>query len=373
MKRWSTVIYCLMMISLVVSCQPSAGVQTDTPTPKEPEPTDIPTPIPCVLRSVAIFVVDSFNPDATLVPAKQLDCREQPCLCLAYPDGQLFCAGGGMSGGCGSSLPAGTTHGDLVYGQISDFLSGRFGPMQGETAPQPQDPIWKYAVWQIQGQQSQILLVAIDTEGYTSEVIADRLARAVTLLSSECKYLNGIVVNMSFGLVPCEDETLLVKKEGTQLIVNDLSLDEYIQALETQANTTQDPLYQWLIGAQSIPIINVAAAGNQGYDFPLAPALYPNVLGVSATPCPTGTVYSNAGEVQMAGQYTYPGGIVYGTSFAAPELSCLAALYLVYGGQVPCQGIMPPFNYVDQPTPGAWHDLPLPAAAATYCPGFPTH
>jgi hypothetical protein len=163
----------------------------------------------------------------------------------------------------------------------------------------------------------------------------------------------------------------------------------------------------WLVNlAKSTVVVPVAAAGNGlGYvpaadpavqagdgevvkirlDFPFAPAIWNSVVSVSATeadpafagPAVPGsdlrTRYSNGGEVMLDGQYTYGTTSVHGTSFAAPRLAYLEALYLLGGGAVPCGQPVPPLGYSDMEGGSPqWDNLTVAAAAAKVgCPGFP--
>lgn len=123
-------------------------------------------------------------------------------------------------------------------------------------------------------------------------------------------------------------------------------------------------------------IINIAAAGNLakllGNAPPLAPALWDDVISVSASQADgTKADYSNNGEVMLGG--TTLTGQHEGTSFAAPKLSVLAALYLLQGGQKTCTGSVnstnPPMKYA--PLTHSWDNLAVNDAASQYCTVFP--
>jgi hypothetical protein len=119
-----------------------------------------------------------------------------------------------------------------------------------------------------------------------------------------------------------------------------------------------DPLATLLASLTKSPdyrVIPVAAAGNGVWlqngnkaqlPFPTAPGIWNSVVSTSATDV-TGTAlapYSNNGEVMMSRENP-EGGI--GTSFAAPHLSALEALYLLNDGTVTCDNHVPALGYAD--------------------------
>jgi hypothetical protein len=155
-----------------------------------------------------------------------------------------------------------------------------------------------------------------------------------------------------------------------------------------------DPLYVSFGDLQEagVPIIYVAAAGNLGFKFPLAPALWDFVLSASAagdvpaesdscttfyntlgtansTPFLSRADYSNYGEISLDGSY-FASQDVAGTSFAAPKLSYLTAMYWLKTGQAGCGQFAPPFKYA--PESLAWCNFDLDEAVPTLCPAFPT-
>jgi hypothetical protein len=148
-----------------------------------------------------------------------------------------------------------------------------------------------------------------------------------------------------------------------------------------------DPLYLLIQDPPSgSAVISVAAAGNSGLPFPFAPALWSNVLGISADTS-SGAVtlsgkefWSNAGEVLMEGKHTSATGaggqLLIGTSYAAPRLSLQAALYLLTGEPSKCKTpngdfLNPPMSYAPEVNL-KWLNLPLANAAKQYCEIFPS-
>jgi hypothetical protein len=122
-----------------------------------------------------------------------------------------------------------------------------------------------------------------------------------------------------------------------------------------------DPLHGFLDSvttSSTYKVISVGAAGNgvmlpegtfRQLAFPAAPAMWNSVVSTSsadlADPSHTRTAfYSNSGEVMMAADNPYK---AFGTSFAAPHLSALEALYLLNGGPVTCDKHIPPLGYAD--------------------------
>jgi hypothetical protein len=132
----------------------------------------------------------------------------------------------------------------------------------------------------------------------------------------------------------------------------------------------------------SYQVIPVAAAGNgvtlpdgthAQLPIPTAPAMWNDVVSVSAglapdtsgahAGTPSGAAealrlesFSNAGEVMMADAPHS------GTSFAAPHLSALEALYLLHNGPVTCDGNVPPLGYADidaSPPKYTWNNMGL--------------
>jgi hypothetical protein len=107
-----------------------------------------------------------------------------------------------------------------------------------------------------------------------------------------------------------------------------------------------------------IKVIPVGAAGNgvryydgtqelrRGLKFPFAPGLWDFVVSASADSDHTPSRL-NSGEVKLAG--TGPSTVQgsFGTSFAAPRLSALEAIYLLKTGLAQCAADQPPLGYVN--------------------------
>jgi hypothetical protein len=105
-------------------------------------------------------------------------------------------------------------------------------------------------------------------------------------------------------------------------------------------------------GGNSIKVIPVGAAGNGvkygsppmfvGLPFPFAPALWDFVVSVSSD-----GPHLNSGEVKLPGDGPKMEPGHFGTSFAAPRLSAMEAMYLLKTGLSDCgAGQTPPLGYV---------------------------
>ena len=126
--------------------------------------------------------------------------------------------------------------------------------------------------------------------------------------------------------------------------------------------------------------ISIAAAGNFGQTYPFAPALWDSVVSVSAYDALTDVFdgspnryKSNSGEIAMPGMFAQPVTDIQGTSFAAPRLSVLAALYLLHPAAGICDSSIPTLGYADREKEfnlGIVQNLLWQDAASTYCPDF---
>jgi len=106
-------------------------------------------------------------------------------------------------------------------------------------------------------------------------------------------------------------------------------------------------------------VIPVGAAGNgiklgdppnqtrKALRFPFAPGLWEFVVSASAFSEWKEYDVLNSGEVKLDGHGPSVEPLSFGTSFAAPKLSALEAIYLLKTGRVVCDGHSPPLGYVD--------------------------
>ncbi|HHO55113.1 MAG TPA: hypothetical protein ENK21_01900 [Trueperaceae bacterium] len=251
-------------------------------------------------------------------------------------------------------------HGDVVLNQInlllaaSDYQFIRYNLLEVEGAR----AYWSHP------NGNNIVIEALDFNNAQSQNIAKRLESSISNLQA-VGYKN-IVVNMSFAIVPCsvwndyvahieqyktieeyaqaiykKNEAALSAKIDLDIYGQNVVLPELIFKLTTAINPLQDPLYKSLNNQKDV--VFVASAGNFGNDFSTYPAAYPNVISVSALDLATKKKadYANTGNVLLAGgdfilEFMNNGisksNISYkGSSFAAPELSYIAALNLASG------------------------------------------
>ncbi len=409
-------------------------VVTAAPTPTCPPNNDVAilivddfaTPVPsceppdslrCVVQKHGIQDCDNNDNDNDYCRWKYLTSKMGEDLkdenCLFTPSGQAYFAGSGAAYFAGSGAQKGmlsspVAHGELVYAQLEQLR-------------------------QKDNNNPQIQLFRVPAPGYTTEAITKTLDTALYELQKKC--YRRFVLNMSFVILPCDvmfmsvsEYTDALRKSPYKDIESQLAgltdeqklaqfrfghafgqfrlymsymAEQEVKAEQKVMSCQNDPLCRYLnLKASSGQVISVGAAGNVTVTFPYAPAVWPMVVSVSAGPTDKREYYSSAGEVQMQGQLSSPitlstgtrlniftlfdpqrsitatANSLYGTSFAAPELSYQEALYLLKGGPVPCNGnqgkTSPPLKYVPTPTAGAYLNLPLDKAAYNWCAGFPT-
>jgi hypothetical protein len=224
------------------------------------------------------------------------------------------------------------------------------------------------------GMNVNIQFEQVDTEGFRMDTLADKLVQKI--IEVRGNYPDGpIVVNMSFGLIPCEGVASLAIYEKLMLQYDpDLAEDaawlrEIFRAMVGTGIMTQTPLGDPTFNetfceaypeAQEIgmcdqepdaPIIFVSASGNGAYNtptgqpigdpFPYYPAAWGEVIAISGNEDtvdfitePPEAVWSNDGTILMPGRWEWINeelGIQrweIGTSFAAPRYSYMIALYL---------------------------------------------
>lgn len=190
----------------------------------------------------------------------------------------------------------------------------------------------------------------VDIPGFNLNFVSNAVSRAV----EEALYnYEHVVVNMSFAMVPCNTMVDVLAYEAA--VVSDPSgaaaaRGKIGDAISTAMSGAYLPAGTW---AQLIPdgmlaqganqnVAFVASAGNYSMGFPLYPALFPDVIAVSAG-APTGNPFnaksmygfSNSGEDLMPGVYYVNAGNLSnfetrGTTFASPAMSSLLALLFYY-------------------------------------------
>jgi hypothetical protein len=231
------------------------------------------------------------------------------------------------------------------------------------------------------------------------------LADAPTLLEAYSQMIDRVPELQDFatflsGLTGSDEDrvhSLQAKIPLSPWLTIELFYNLIAQAKPSSAALTQllkDPLNAWFADPDRREVIPVGAAGNGirrfvgpggtsapvRLDFPFAPALWDSVVSVSASANGDRAFYSNSGEIMLDGNATINVAAgteaIDGTSFSAPRLSTLEALYLIHHDNNSCAGSTPPMGYVNSSgglNPLAWLNLPIgPATSARYCPPFPT-
>ncbi|MBM3145043.1 MAG: extracellular solute-binding protein [Chloroflexi bacterium] len=384
--------------------------------------------------SVAILVIDDFGFDG--LPLEYQEAQEGNC--TVNPSGQ-----GGRSRVTGMSVMVGfgrsrvtgmveaafanIPHGYLVYEKFIELFSSATRTVS-TTGDGTFGLSWMGAIeaWEVDQGDPDTFLVQIDTGGYNTDVITSRISEAIHALAGDPWEIDRYVLNMSFGVVPCdlgdeyeayrefienEGDLQLMKQELLALMGGGADQEDLLSLADGLRPDAQkeyllgllrthfaygnsvsavdwrlleyDPLSDFLDNPSNytgldIHVVGIAAAGNHSKDYPFAPALWEGVVSVSAPPVSLEKPfdYSNAGEVMMDGVYRD----YLGTSFAAPELSYHAAVYLLEGGfqywvgsgTPTCSGSegdsTPPLAYASES--GPWDDLPLNDASQYYCGDF---
>lgn len=266
-----------------------------------------------------------------------------------------------------SHLPIfGVSHGAVVHEVVTTVLQlNGYDHMGTPVAAQTGSPV--YQIDKYANGQNGIVVVSVDTDGFTPQGVLDALnyARQETQDLLPEDDLQRFVVNMSFAVIPCESlptiaayEAFLLAAEidgttwGDYREVMDRVLSRAIQTIQVAAEDV-DPsmIYEYEYSdsdlSSSTDTIVVAASGNAGVDYPFYPAAFDYVVSVSSsaedalyTSTFPKALFSNAGEVMMPGIWPSASASVFdsqlpseltveGTSFAAPRLSAVLALYLV--------------------------------------------
>lgn len=195
-----------------------------------------------------------------------------------------------------------------------------------------------------------VTIQKVDIPGFNLNFVASEVSRAV----EEALYsYEHVVVNMSFAMVPCNKVVDVLAYEAA--VLSDPSgaaaaRAKIGDAIATAMSGANLPAGTW---AQMIPdgmlaqgpdqnVAFVASAGNYSMGFPLYPALFPDVIAVSAG-APTSNPFnaqgmygfSNSGEMMMPGVYYVNAGNVSnfetrGTTFASPAMSAMMAMLFYY-------------------------------------------
>jgi hypothetical protein len=380
--------------------------------------------------SVVVAVFDDFGPAGGGTESLQPPDKKENCLVTPYGQGQY----GSRGASIGSTKKP---HGELVYSTLSfsvTQLLSNASPIESSSTgssfvPSPGGWLRHIDVWRFDG--ADIILVGVDTLGFTTSVVSQRIQDVISLFSGNTSLdgqalpkIDRYVLNMSFAIVPCDpDFGLNISDSAAQDEYNRIAADPNLQELKNRIDAltsavpftesvlyvsptynisrtltyyahglldpagllASDPLVtetRSLVKSSTLKVIPVASAGNFDIAFPFLPAGFDEIVSASAEYAPSDKFSSNAGEVRLWGYSmsmpfpgTSPAGTVAaGTSFAAPRLSALEALYLLRGGGNSCAGpassqpSQPPLGY--STGSGPWNNLAVAAAAMQYCPGF---
>lgn len=150
---------------------------------------------------VAILVVDVFEQPASgevNVPLEALEGMEC-ALSVAGQDGRIIDGGSGNQVVSSALHPLALPHGRLVYMHFVDLLDDQAFMSRGGTVTiltQDDTQVWDSA-------QGSILLVPVDTQAYSIDGIVNSIQQAISVL--EGMGITRIVINMSFGVIPCGD------------------------------------------------------------------------------------------------------------------------------------------------------------------------
>lgn len=370
--------------------------------------------------NAAILVVDDFQYSET-EPTVQLPGNT----CTATPDGQGHYVGEGAGHYAGEGaehlgiafVKVDKPHGDLVYSVIADEFGRRYSyekevsssDMQAillQEAEAKETPSergeflfniggikWMGPVneWKVDDTHS-LLVMSVDTSGYNTTVISNRIEAAMDVLSQSDWQVERFVLNMSFVLIPCPPDGFAlpeipetfeeipvvaagVSSDGVESIQRGwFQLDQaYPEDSQSSVDISYvgDPISNFLLeSVGNKRVISIAAAGNRGGEIPYAPAKWENVVSVSAG-VEEKKEYANNGEVILEDGADSNGdgdNDIIGTSFSTPRLSVLAAYYLLEGGPINCSGNEPPLSYAT--ISGTWDNLDLQTAVDTYCSTF---
>lgn len=284
--------------------------------------------------SVAILVVDDFG-------EYEGEVEDDDETCVLSPQEQGFAIrGAGVDDDTTSATEM--THGEIVVQEIEETLEALDA-------------------------EDNVTLVEVQIPGPDEAALIEAIQDAID--DSEADYF---IINMSFAFVPCEFMEAMREFGGEFLSAREAKdLNRYrgifqravvfydnqvFPAMSQHFQEAEDlhPLQDIFVDQTNV--IGIAAAGNFGLDFPFWPAAFGQILSVSASndagfeaPHPweergpdqdepllsiegqgnQTDRLSNYGEVMIPGEYDVNEfEAVLGTSFAAPRLSALVAVYV---------------------------------------------
>jgi hypothetical protein len=218
-----------------------------------------PTPIEGTVRPVVILVIDDFEPKGGLDWGPNDKCLVTPNGVMHHKaTGTGVYAGGGATRGYIEQ-----SHGRLVYSELQTLLLVHGGRKRGATVGVCDDVLscappygyWWHGADLWWTDAGYIILVAVDTEGFSTETIAPRIERTVSLFNDpdETSLLaqewdikgeikpRGFVLNMSFAIVPCDPGT----DKATDQLYNDyrsyIDSEPELESLRKELASLVDP------------------------------------------------------------------------------------------------------------------------------------
>lgn len=238
-------------------------VMTACGTVATPEPTIEPTPV--MPTTVAVVVIDAF--EALTPPSEKPPVPPPTENCITDPDGQanslvsgaanslISGAANSLISGAANSLVSGASglvvmepHGRLVYHELEALLTHRGGHLTSLTLGAQEFGLdWVRDIGRWSLKDGDVLLVAVNTDGYTTSSLETNIPEIVTQLQN--LGIDKIVLNMSFAIVPCGNispvdyQTILdTDYPGLEAIFDDLVAQgvDPVAALEQVINSKPD-------------------------------------------------------------------------------------------------------------------------------------
>lgn len=285
-----------------------------------------------------------------------------------------------------------SSHGALVMNHMNGIMAG----LGTHTAARVADDTLE---WQHSETGAKLIFKAIATSDFNTDAVGSELDQAISELRAQG--VSKIIVNMSFVILPCSivkdfvlnklvypslfDYFEFLIAANTEVIIEAQGVPDFlsgevsIRVAELVVESFRpfdpeaDPLRQTILANPDV--LFVGAAGNFGRDVAAYPAVWDEVLAVSASDPTLKAEFSNTGSVMLAGAWfrlTNPLGlnghdlpvanIIYaGTSFAAPGVSVFSALDLATQGRCGLLGNNPRLSLLDA------SDVPLEEAILEAC------
>lgn len=244
LPRWIVLMGILPLLIIAYGCAPVAETPTTEIPPDESSQ-------PALSKDgVAILVIDDFLSGSADAPQMIKDFFPSDLeFCVATPAGQAHSTIRGVAVQNGA-IP----HGELVLNDIviSFRQSGTF--LDSRRLPNSNEDI--HYIQEISTTEGLYYLVAIDTQGFTSKVIGDRMTSAIKYLSGQ--EISKYVVNMSFALIPCDPIYGLRTSDDPTGSLNFLYTTTWGASYPDQTppvdtNTLLDDLHELKYGASTAP------------------------------------------------------------------------------------------------------------------------